>query len=139
MKYLTDNKVDAVISTYPDIVQVRYLEFKSLLIKVASDINGISNIEECVKWSQPSFKSTIGSPFRFGWSNKSPDTFGIYFICTTSLVETFKKLYLDFFHFDGNRGLIFNVNQTIETEPLDHCLALALTYKKVKDLPLLGA
>ncbi len=96
-------------------------------------------LEESVKWGELSFRSNIGSPFRFGWNSKSPNQFGIYFICTTTLIETFKKLYPDFFHFDGNRGLKFQADDAFPNEPLSHCISMALRYKKVRDLPLLGA
>ena len=117
----------------------RFAEFKALVFSIAESNDEFKWLEESIKWYEPTFKSNIGSPFRFGWNTNKPDHFVIYFICTTTLVETFKQLYPDFFNFDGNRGLIFKANQKIPQEPLDHCIELALRYKKVRNLPLLGA
>lgn len=139
MEFKKASNVELVTAQYPDHIQSRFDEFKSMVHSVAEGIDDIKWIEESIKWNEPTFKSNIGSPFRFGWSSKASDQFGLYFICTTTLVETYKKLYPDFFNFDGNRGLIFQSNDPFPKEPLLHCIELALRYKKVRDYPLLGA
>jgi hypothetical protein len=62
----------------------------------------------------------------------------MYFHCKTRLVDTFKVLYADSFHFEGNRAIIFNVDDKIPIEALKHCITLSLTYHHRKNLPLLG-
>jgi len=138
MKRITQPDVEAIVLAYPPEVRSRFHEFRKLVLELADSTEGVNKLEESLKWGEPAFKSNIGSPFRFGWSPKRPDQFGIYFICTTTLVETFRQLYPDFFTFDGNRGLIFSPDEEFPKEPLIHSLQLALRYKKVKDLPLLG-
>ncbi len=135
----SDPDISSILETYPETTLTRYQEFKELVLETADSIDDIKWLEENIKWNELSFRSNIGSPFRFGWNSKSPDQFGIYFICSTTLIETFKQLYPDFFTFDGNRGLIFELNQAFPIEPLSHCLKLALRYKKIRDLPFLGA
>ena len=131
LKRIADIKT--VTKQYPDQIQKRFVEFRSIVVNVAENIDDLKWVEESIKWNEPTFKSNIGSPFRFGWNSKSKDQFGIYFICTTTLVETFKKLYPDFFTFDRNRGLIFQSEQVFVKEPLEHCIELALRYKKVRE------
>ncbi len=41
--------------------------------------------------------------------------------------------------FEGNRAVLFDVDTSIPVAELKHCISLALTYHKVKHLPLLGA
>ncbi len=135
----TEINLNALIEEYPPEIRKRFQEFRNLVMQVLSEIESVSRLDINIKWGEPSFRSNIGSPFRFGWKPTNPNNFGIYFICTTTLVETFKQLYPGLFKFDENRGLIFNLNNTLPKEPLDHCLKLALTYKKVRNLPLLGA
>ena len=57
----------------------------------------------------------------------------------TSLVDTFRELYGDVFMFEGNRAIVFGEADEIPVAELKHCISLALTYHRVKRLPLLGA
>jgi len=139
MVFTSQTSIEIVTAAYPKDIQLRYLEFKYLIQKVAEKSKGVKTLEESLKWNEPSFRSNIGSPVRFGWNSKIADHFGIYFVCTTSLIETFKQLYSDIFTFDGNRALIFTANESLQIEAIDHCLELALRYKIVRNLPLLGA
>ena len=139
MDIKSDPLIYSLKEVYPADILSRYDEFRTLVFELANKISELKWLEESVKWGELSFRSNIGSPFRFGWSSKSPNQFGIYFVCTTTLIETFKKLYPDFFHFDANRGLIFNADEAFPKEPFSHCIELALRYKKVRNLPLLGA
>ncbi len=132
-------EVDVLITKYPKSVNKRYKEFKSLLVEIAEKSPDVKKVTEEIKWGEPSYRSNIGSPVRFGWSKKRPDQFGIYFICSTNLVETFRRVYPGFFQVDGNRGLIFAPDKPLKAEPLVHCLKMALRYKKVRNLPDLGA
>jgi hypothetical protein len=40
--------------------------------------------------------------------------------------------------FKGNRAIIFDVNDKVPVEELKHCIALSLTYRSRKKLPVLG-
>lgn len=132
-------EIEKLIECYPPVVLDRFNEFRSLLFEVAQSTNGVKKITEEIKWGEPSYRSNIGSPVRFGWKEQQPEIFGLYFICTTSLVETFQRVYPGFFRVDGNRGLLFKVEPELEKEPLDNCLRMAITYKKVRNLPDLRA
>jgi hypothetical protein len=54
-------------------------------------------------------------------------------------VDTFKGVYGDVFKYEGSRAIAFEMNDTIPTKELKHCINLALRYHKLKHLPLLGA
>ena len=73
------------------------------------------------------------------WKDKTPDQYAMYFNCNTSLVDTFKEVYGDTFKFAGNRAIVFNETDELPVNELKHCISLALTYHRVKRLPLLGA
>ncbi len=73
------------------------------------------------------------------WKDRTPDRYAIYFNCNTSLVGTFRELYGDLFRFEGNRAIVFGAADPLPVNELKHCVALALTYHRVKHLPLLGA
>ncbi|MBB1331929.1 DUF1801 domain-containing protein [Pseudoalteromonas sp. SG43-7] len=125
-------------TTYPENIAVVLHEIRSLILQVAVQ-DGITELEETLKWGEPSYISKIGSTIRFDHKPKSAEQFCIYFNCKTKLIETFKELYGDTFSYEGNRALVFKLNQTVPVKELAHCISLALRYKKIKHLPLLGA
>jgi hypothetical protein len=123
-------------STYPAKVKPRLLALRKLILSLEPEVGSMT---ETLKWGEPSYQTKTGSTVRFDWKDRSPDTFAIYFICTTRLVETFEEIYGDAFVYDGNRALVFPVKGRLPTKPLKHCLSLAFRYHKLKHLPLLGA
>ena len=107
-------------------------------MKTASGIDGLQKIEETLKWGEPSYLTKHGSTVRIDWKEKNPEHIAVYFKCTSKLVPTFKSLYKDKFNFEGNRAIVFQLKDKIPVKELKHCIALALTYHKIKHLPLLG-
>lgn len=77
-------------------------------------------------------------PLRIGWKAAIPDQYALYFHCKTRLVETFRELYGDTLRFEGNRAIVFNMQDPLPLEILKHCILLALTYHRRKNKPLLG-
>jgi hypothetical protein len=72
------------------------------------------------------------------WKPKFPDQYSIYFKCTSRLVETFKKVYGNKFEFEGNRAIVFQLDDKIPKNELKSCIKAALTYHKIKHLATLG-
>lgn len=139
MEVISNPKVKETISSYPKAAQKRLLQLRKLILEAASEVNGLDKLEETLKWGEPSYLTKHGSTIRMDWKAKKPEQFAIYFKCTSKLVETFKKLHQDTFEFEGNRAILFKLNDTIPETALKQCVVLALTYHKVKHLPLLGA
>ncbi len=131
--------VKDVFGNYPKFVQAQLLYLRELILSAASEIEGLEKLEETLKWGEPSYLSKYGSTVRIDWKEKNPDQYAIYFKCTSSLVPTFKTIYKDKFRYDGNRAVVFNLNDKIPDIELKHCISMALTYHKIKHLPLLGA
>lgn len=138
MSYKMDLSVKQKFETYPDHISILLGKIRDLILIVAKQ-DGISDLTETVKWGEPSYVSKIGSTIRFDWKAKHPDQYCVYFNCKTSLVETFKELYGDIFTYEGNRAIVFKIDQVIPLKELAHCLSLSLRYKKIKHLNLLGA
>lgn len=133
-----DENVKQKFTTYPDNIAVLLHDIRNLIFGVAAQ-DGIAELEETLKWGEPSYISKSGSTIRFDYKDKAPQQFCIYFNCNTKLVETFKELYGDTFVYQGNRALVFELDQALPNKELAHCISLALRYKKIKHLPLLGA
>ena len=139
MQLISNPKVKDTICSYPKTAQKRLLELRNLILETAAKIDGLQQLEETLKWGEPSYLTKHGSTVRIDWKVKKPEQFAIYFKCTSKLVETFKKIYKNNFVYEGNRAIVFKLDHTIPEKELKHCISLALTYHKVKHLPLLGA
>lgn len=139
MELVSDPKVKDVFKKYPKNVKEQLLNLRELILNTATDINGLVELEETLKWGEPSYLTKHGSTLRIDWKEKTPDQIAMYFKCTSKLVPTFKKIYGNIFNFEGNRALLFKLDNHIPEKELKHCIAMALTYHKIKHLPLLGA
>lgn len=131
--------VCAKIQSYPSHIRDRVLSLRQLVIETAAKTEGIGQVEETLKWGEPSYVVKGGSPIRMAWKPATPNQYAMYFNCQTKLVSTFKALYPDEFNFEGNRAIIFDQNEVIAAESLKHCISLALSYHNIKYLPSLGA
>jgi hypothetical protein len=130
-------------SQYPPNISTALNALRKLIYSLVDELE-LGDIEESLKWGEPSFKVKTGSPIRIDWKSATPDNYYIFFNCQTKLVDTFRELYSDVLEFQGNRAIVLNVGLsqaeqgTVKTA-IKHCIQLALTYQKVKHLPLLGA
>lgn len=131
-------EVKVVFDNYPDSIRDKMFALRELVIETAREIDGITNIEETLKWGEPSYLTKSGSTIRMDWKSKTPDQFAMYFKCTSRLVEVFKMIFNKRFDFEGNRAIVFHLSDKIPIEDLKHCIKAALTYHKVKHLPTLG-
>ena len=139
MNLSTNPQTTEVFENYPDSVRSQMEKLRELVLEAASEVDGLENLEETLKWGEPSYLTKHGSTVRMDWKVKKPDQYAMYFKCTSKLVPTFKELYQDTFTFEGDRAIIFKLDEKIPKNELKHCIKLALTYHKVKHLLLLGA
>ena len=111
---------------------------RSLIAETAKEVESITILEETLKWGEPRYLTRYGSTIRIDWKSKMPNQYTMYFQCTSELVPTFKIIYKNTFKFEGNRAIIFKIQDDLQKEKLKHCITTALTYHKVKHLPTLG-
>jgi hypothetical protein len=139
MRNLIQNKLEQ----YPESVKPSLNALRQLIYSLVDELD-LGTIEESVKWGEPSFKVKTGSPIRMDWKAATPDNYYLFFNCQTKLVDTFRELYGDVLEFQGNRAIVLNIDlsqaeQAAVNTAIKHCIQLALTYQKVKNLPLLGS
>ena len=125
-------------NTFPPAIRAQLQQLREVVIAAADETPGLTQLEESLKWGEPSYKAKNGSPVRIGWSPKRPDQYGLYFVCTTSLVETFKQMFGNRFRYDNNRGLLFGLEEQLPEQELKACLSLAFRYHELKHQPFLG-
>lgn len=134
----TNPEVKLVFNKYPDSVRNKMLALRELVIETAKEIEDVTELEETLKWGEPSYLTKKGSTIRMDWKAKSPNQYALYFQCTSRLVETFKIVFKNTFKFEGKRAVVFQIQDTIPYEELKHCIKAALIYHTVKHLPTLG-
>jgi len=138
MDGIKNPEVAAVFEQYPQAMRQKLMFLRQLVLDTASETEGVSKLEETLKWGEPSFVTKSGSTIRMDWKKSRPNQYALYFHCKTKLVDTFKELYRDQFRFEGNRAIVFHAGDEIPIEELKHCIALSFTYHHRKHLPLLG-
>ena len=125
----------AVFEGYPKMVRTKLLSLRRLIFDVASETEGIGDLEEALKWDQPGYlttKSKSGSTIRIDRVKTHEGRYAIYFHCQTTLVETFRELYPNVFKYEENRSILFDVNDRLPLKELRYCIAPALTYHLAK-------
>lgn len=140
-KKIKNPDVAAVFESYPFEIRSKLLFLRQLILETAADTEGVGEIEETLKWGEPSYltpKTKSGSTIRIDWKKNKPNQYAIYFKCTSKLVSTFKIVYNGVFKFEDNRAIVFQIDEKIPEAELKRCISIGLTYHKVKQLPLLG-
>ncbi len=123
--------IEEKYASYDGAVGDQLRTMRGLVFDVAANTQGVGQIEESLKWGQPSFvtvKPKSGSTVRIDAIRGEPGRVAMYFICSTNLVEQFRELYPDTFDFRGNRALVFDAGEKLPEQELRHCIAMALTY-----------
>ncbi len=136
-KILMDKAVQNRFGEYPEDARVKLGKLRSLILNVATELN-LGEVEESLKWGEPSYGVKSGSPIRIDWKLKSPSNYYLFFNCQTKLVDTFRELYSEVLEFQGNRAIVLHLHNPMPEPVIRHCIELALTYQQRKQLPLLG-
>lgn len=138
LKIIKNPKVRSKFQTYPKEIRARIEYLRQLIIETATEIEHIGEIEETLKWGEPSYLVKKGSTVRIDWKAKMPNQYAIYFKCTGKLVPTFKEIFGDLFRYENNRAIIFELDDDVPKNELKECIGLALKYHLVKNKPRLG-
>lgn len=133
-----DEVVKNRFEEYPEKVRLQLEELRTLILKLASDLE-LGEVEESLKWGEHSYSVKTGSPIRTDWKLKSPNQYYLFFNCQTKLIDTFRELHNDTLEFQGNRAIVLSLSSSLPEAEIKNCLELALTYQQRKHLPLLGA
>ena len=138
LKVETDPRVPVKFAKYPKTIRPKIKKLRDLIVETAEECAHLDQMEETLKWGEPSYLVKKGSTIRIDWKSKSPDQYAMYFKCTSKLVPTFKEVFGETFTYENNRAILFTLDQPIPRQELMQCIRLALEYHTVKHLPRLG-
>ena len=138
MELRTSPEFKEKLDSYPNHAKDKMLFLRKLIIETAEEIKDLDRLEETLKWGEPSFVTKNGSTLRMDWKENTPNQYAMYFQCKSRLVDTFRMVFNHTFRYEGNRAIVFEMNQKVPTEELKECIKATLTYHKVKQLETLG-
>ncbi|MEJ2640147.1 MAG: DUF1801 domain-containing protein [Desulfosarcinaceae bacterium] len=130
-------EVEAVFDSYPTEVKGKLIYLRQLILETAAAIDGVGEIEETLKWGEPSYltpQTKSGSTIRIAWKKSQKEQYSIFFKCTANLVPAFKDQFPTKFRFGGHRSIDFKLDEEVPEKELKKCIALALTYHLNKKL-----
>lgn len=133
-----DPRVEEKFSRYPKAIRPKMEALRQLIFEVAEESETTLELEETLKWGEPSYLTKKGSTIRMDWKAKSPEQYAMYFKCTSKLVLSFKEIFGDKFNYEKNRAILFKLTDKVPKKELKICIELALNYHLYKKLPLLG-
>ncbi len=129
--------VAAVFNSYPPTIQEKLLFLRQVILETASATEGVGEIEETLKWGEPSYltpSTKSGSTIRLAWKPSQEAYYAMYFKCTANLVTAFKERYPTELTYGGTRSIIFHEDEDVPVKELTQCIVLALTYHLNKKL-----
>lgn len=130
-----DPEVASVFDAYPDKLRQKMLHLRNVIFEVACDTDGVGDIEETLKWGQPSYltlRPKTGTTIRIDQHDAEGDEYAMYFHCQTTLIDSFREQFSDEMRFEGNRAIVFGIDEELPMAALKECIALALTYHRRK-------
>lgn len=95
--------VETVLASYPAEVQARLRQMRALILEVAA--NEDIDVEETLKWGQPSYLAKKGSTLRLGEVDGQPALFAH---CQSQIIPNARMMFGDSLTYSGNRAVILN-------------------------------
>ena len=131
MEAFQDAAVKAVFDAYPHPLKDRLIRLRQLIFNTAAETDAVVRLEETLKWGQPSYltsETKSGTTIRIDQYKKTPGRYGMFVHCQTSLLSTYRELFPGILKFDGNRGIVFDLEDEVPQDAVRTCIARALTY-----------
>jgi hypothetical protein len=126
------------LASYPEPARSVLERLRDLVHQVVAETPALTSLTETLKWGEPSFVTPQGTTLRMDWKKRSPDTYAFYVSCSSQLIPTFRVVFGSELDFTGNRGILFRLDEEVPVGAVKQCIKTALTYHRVKHLPLLG-
>jgi hypothetical protein len=111
------------------------LTIREWIFEIAKSSDEIGQIEECLKWGEPSYVThspKSGTTLRLSQSKTNPSEYGLFVHCQTTLIEEFRVVYPDL-NYHKNRGVLFDNHKPIQTGVIKQFIYLALSYHSRKN------
>jgi len=121
--------VEDAFNAFPPKERAALLHLRTLIFETAEETEGVGPLDETLKWGQPAYltsRSRSGSTIRLGIAKSGE--YAIYVHCQTTIMSDFRAVFEDQFRFDGNRAVLFSIEENVPEVPLKALIRDALTY-----------
>ncbi len=126
----SDEVVDALARYRPE-VQEALLALRAQIYEVAAE-EGRGPVEERLTWGSPTYSVTSGTSIRLGREKRTDGDFAMFFKCQTSMVPALRLRFGDALRFEGNRAVVFRLDEPFPSTAVREVVELALTYQDWK-------
>ena len=123
-------EIRAKYETLSPEIRTTCLEVWETAHAVAASDTRIGPLTEALKWGEPSLLTNTtksGTTLRI-WQTKDGQSPAIFVNCQTSLVQHIRDIYPNTFKYQGNRAIVLGTGDQNDSEALEHCIHLTLTY-----------
>lgn len=120
--------IEALLDSHSEPARSALQRLHRLILKTAAATPGVGQIEQGLRWGQPSYLTKTGSTIRIDALKGSGSQYALYVHCQTDLLASFRDLYGDALTYEGKRALIFDAAEPLDEDVVAHCIALTLTY-----------
>ena len=124
-----DDKVKAAFDAFPAESRAMALTLRDLIFSVAWDTPEVGQIEETLKWGQPSYltpETKAGSTLRIGVSKQGGAA--LFAHCATDIISTYAATFPGSDRIEGNRAVTFQQAEDIVPDRLRLLIYHGLTY-----------
>ena len=124
-------QVALVFDNYSAEIRPHLLHLRDLVLDTAAKTDGVGQLEETLKWGQPSYltnKSKSGTTIRIDHDPSEAGKYGMYVHCQSKVVETAEAAYPTELNYEGTRAIVFHAGESVPEAAVRHFIELALTY-----------
>lgn len=124
----------ALLRCYPEDISVALLRLRSLILETAQRTDGVGEIEETLKWGQPSYltvRPKTGTTIRIDRDTSGKGDIALYVSCQSSLVSDWRALFPEL-TYGSDRSVHFKLSDPWPEDALSQMIAMALTYHKAR-------
>ena len=120
--------VRVAFEAFPPELQAGFATLRDRILDVAARDMRIGSLEERLKWGEPAYRPRNGggSTVRLAVPRAALEHCGVFFICSTGLVDEFRLRFPELSCL-GNRAVLVDPGSPVP-EALDVCLHRALSY-----------
>jgi Domain of unknown function (DU1801) len=130
---IANAKVAAIFAAATPAMRRKLLALRRLILETAAESRDVAALDETLRWGEPAYVCKTGSPIRIAPSKSEPTRkYAMFFICTTTLVDSFRTLFPNVFRYQGNRAIEFDLDDDVPIPELKICISMALTYHAKK-------
>ncbi|MET1415620.1 DUF1801 domain-containing protein [Roseibium sp. HPY-6] len=120
------------IGQHPEPIRDKLLHLRRLILDVAEQNEAIGEVEETLKWGQPSFltvKPKTGTTVRIDRDTSGEGDVVLFVHCQTSLVSHWRALF-PHVCFGGNRSVHFRSEDPLPEDEIRQMITMAFTYHR---------